>query len=126
MPNQRIVAGYTRVVNKAQADPQTDGQLEAIRLLQKKGYLLAVAPLFFSGSETELKQLPKIIGDQDDAAEALIRELLRHNQTLVITGKEVRHGWPESHCLFPQRKTFRDPRRPSATTGAGLLQGDEL
>ena len=92
MPNQRIVAGYTRVANKAQADPQTDDQLEAIRLLQKKGYLLAVAPLFFSGSETELKQLPKIIGDQDDAAEALIRELLRHNQTLVITGKEVRHG----------------------------------
>ena len=44
MPNQRIVAGYTRVANKAQADPQTDGQLEAIRLLQKKGYLLAVAP----------------------------------------------------------------------------------
>lgn len=54
MPNQRIVAGYTRVANKAQADPQTDGQLESIRLLQKKGYLLAVAPLFFSGSETEL------------------------------------------------------------------------
>ena len=92
MPNQRIVAGYTRVANKAQADPQTDDQLEAIRLLQKKGYLLAVAPLFFSGSETELKYLPKIIGDQDDAAKALIRELLRHNQTLVITGKEVRHG----------------------------------
>ena len=92
MPNQRIVAGYTRVANKAQADPQTDGQLEAIRLLQKKGYLLAVAPLFFSGSETELKHLPKIIGDQDDAAEALTRELLRHNQTLVITGKEVCHG----------------------------------
>lgn len=36
MPNQRIVAGYTRVANKAQADPQTDGQLEAIRLLRKK------------------------------------------------------------------------------------------
>ena len=92
MPNQRIVAGYTRVANKAQSDPQTDGQLEAIRLLQKKGYLLAVAPLFFSGSETELKYLPKIIGDQDDAAKALIRELLRHNQMLVITGKEVGHG----------------------------------
>lgn len=92
MPNQRIVAGYTRVANKTQADPQTDGQLEAMRLLQKKGYLLAVAPLFFSGSETELKHLPKIIGDQDDAAEALTRKLLRHNQTLVITGKEVRHG----------------------------------
>ena len=92
MPNQRIVAGYTRVANKAQADPQTDGQLEAIRLLQKKGYLLAVAPLFFSGSETELNHLPKIIDEQDDAAEELARELLRHNQTLVITGKEVGHG----------------------------------
>ena len=92
MPNQKIVAGYTRVANKTQADPQTDGQLEAVRLLQKKGYHLAVAPLFFSGSETELKHLPNIIGEQDDAAKALIRELLRHNQTLVITGKEVRHG----------------------------------
>lgn len=92
MPNQRIVAGYTRVANKAQADPQTDGQLEAIRLLQKKGYHLAVAPLFFSGSETELNHLPKIIDEQDDAAEELARELLRHNQTLVITGKEVGHG----------------------------------
>ena len=92
MPNQRIVVGYTRVANKAQADPQTDGQLEAIRLLQKKGYHLAVAPLFFSGSETELNHLPKIIDEQDDAAEELARELLRHNQTLVITGKEVGHG----------------------------------
>ena len=92
MPNQRMVAGYTRVANKTQADTQMDGQLEAVRLLQKKGYHLAVAPLFFSGSETELKHLPKIIGEQDDAAEALTRELLRHNQTLVITGKEVGHG----------------------------------
>ena len=60
MASECKCAGYGRVATKAQAYPQAEKKLEAVRLLQEIGYKVAVAPVDFQGDSDSLKQIPPL------------------------------------------------------------------
>ena len=86
MASECKCAGYGRVATKAQAYPQAEKKLEAVRLLQEIGYKVAVAPVDFQGDSDSLKKIPPLVGlTSGDPEMEQAFALLCGEQTLVIT-----------------------------------------
>ena len=93
MADQCNCGVYARVGTREQAEPLIEKKLEAVLLLQKLGYKVAVAPVDFSGGSDGITLLPSIIGLARNApAMDLARSILFGEHTLVITGKEADNG----------------------------------
>ena len=93
MADQCNCGVYARVGTREQAEPLIEKKLEAVLLLQKLGYKVAVAPVDFSGGSDGITLLPSIIGlARNELAMDLARSILFGDHTLVITEKEADNG----------------------------------
>ncbi len=87
--------GYARFATYAQSDPVLEERLEAVRTVQRMGYVASIAPMRFDSDPATARKLPFIVDlgpDHPDVCKA--REMLQEDGTLVLSspGQEVSYG----------------------------------